>query len=137
MRFSTGVALAALLASCDTGAGQGPSLSLTDLPAQVTLAVGESRIVGGALIRFAAVRSDSRCPIDAVCVWAGNAELELAVSPVAGDGPTHRLLLNTGVEPKSGSALGLGLAVVGLAPAPSSSEPTRNYRVELRVSRAP
>jgi hypothetical protein len=131
-----GMLLIALGAGCDVGAGHGPDLSLQDLPATITLAVGETRNVGGLAVRFGAVRNDSRCPTDVACVWAGNAELEFLVGPTAGEGPAFQLVLNTSVEPRSGTALGLNLTVLELSPAPVSTRPTRNYRVKVRVERA-
>ena len=57
------VALVALaLASCATtpSANRGP-----------TAAIGETAYVNGLRVRPVAIVEDSRCPINAVCVWAG------------------------------------------------------------------
>jgi hypothetical protein len=87
-------------------------------PTIIELRTGEVQTVHGLKIGFDQVGSDSRCPSRAACVWAGNAEVELQISPTRGDGPTHRLVLNTGVDPKFGEALGLRLTLLALSPYP-------------------
>ena len=133
MRPLSGISLVAVLLGCNVAESQGPSIDLRDLPATITLSVGQSRQVGPSIVTFQAVANDSRCPSDVVCVWVGNAELEFAVGPAAGEGPSFQVKLNTGLEPRTGSARGLKLTVLGLAPSPVSTRPTRGYRVELRV----
>jgi len=67
------------------------------------------------------VRNDSRCPIDVVCVWAGNAEVEIGVA--FGMGPTRPYVLNTTLDPRS---VDLGLyriTLTGLKPDPVSTSP--------------
>ena len=50
------------------------------------LKVGQTAVVpGGLSIRFDEVASDSRCPIDAICVWAGEARVAMTLSE--GSGP--------------------------------------------------
>ena len=133
MRFLAGLGLVGILSGCDIGATQAPNIDLRDLPATFTLRVGEERQIGETVVRFAAVLGDSRCPSDVVCAWQGNAELEFAVGPADGRGPSFQLRLNTALEPRTGTARGLGVTVVGLAPTPVSTRATRGYRVELRV----
>jgi hypothetical protein len=133
MRFLSAISLVAVLLGCGAASSQGPNLALGDLPATITLGVGESRRIGDAVVTFEAVSNDSRCPHDVVCVWAGNAELDFSVGPAVGRGPSFQVKLNTGLEPRTGSARGLKLSVVSLAPSPVSTRPTRGYRVELRI----
>lgn len=134
MRIAT-VTLTAWLLGCGTAVNQAPSINLADLPADVTLAVGESRAIGNVKLQFSAVLSDSRCPSDVVCVWAGNAEIELIAGPTVGYGPSERVTVNTTLEPKFVTARGLTLSVLDLSPTPVSTQPTKNYRVVLRVDR--
>src|SRR5205085_7430920 len=55
---------------------------------------------GGHLrIRFARVESDSRCPVDVECVWAGNAELLFEVGARSWKEKTT-LRLNTNASPE-------------------------------------
>lgn len=46
------------------------------------LALGRTVSIAGTpqRVTFEAVPEDSRCPIDAVCVWAGNARVSLRVT---------------------------------------------------------
>lgn len=125
-------ALVAALAACDI-TNPAPALDLDDLPATVILGLGDQRVVGSSSVRFSAVREDSRCPVDATCIWAGNAQIEVTVSPLAGDGPAQVATLNSFLEPKTASALGLRLSLVGLSPDPRLNRPTSGYRAELRV----
>ena len=133
MNLVSKVLITTCLLGCGAGTSQTPAINLADLPTDLTLSVGESRTVGTASIQFDGVKSDSRCPGDVQCVWAGNAEIELTVGPTAGEGPAQRLLLNTGIEPRSGTALGLKVTVVELNPAPVSTRPTKDYQVLLRL----
>jgi hypothetical protein len=135
MRFATNLLFAGSLLGCGAGTRQAPSFNLTDLPAEVTLEVGESRTVGSAVVHFAGVANDSRCPSDVTCVWAGNAEVQLVVSPAAGEGPSHQVLLNTGIDPRSGGALGLTLTLLDLTPTPVSTQPTKGYHAVIRIDR--
>src|SRR5688500_20001089 len=66
------VALLMLLAACN-GSPTEPDRVRTGRP--FDLRVGDSALTTDDLrVRFDAVRSDSRCPIDAICVRAGEAE---------------------------------------------------------------
>ena len=49
------------------------------LDAEFSLSHGRLAVVGGEplTVKFASVASDSRCPMDAQCVWAGNAEVQI------------------------------------------------------------
>jgi hypothetical protein len=128
------VILVALLA-CDEGARPvaNPDHVLGD---ELTLKVGETAHVTGIPLTFTAVLSDSRCPGDVVCVWSGNAEAEIAVGPPESTyGPTHRLILNSTVGPREGTALGLRLTLIELEPWPVSTRqiPPEDYVITLRV----
>jgi len=64
----------------ETIAGRTSPLSTTDsnegrASKKVTLARGESGNVDGLSITFTDIRSDERCPIDAVCMRAGEVEI--------------------------------------------------------------
>ena len=88
-------------------------------------------------IKFLSLIEDSRCPTDVTCVWQGNAELMLVVGPAAGAGPAELVPLNTVLEPRSGSALGLKLSLLNLTPVPVSTTPTKGYQAEIRIERTP
>jgi hypothetical protein len=76
---------------------------------------------GGALrVRFVRVASDSRCPAGVECVWAGNAEVLLAVGGDRRRAMTAlRLNTNAGPErPGEGRYGRYTLKLAGLAPRP-------------------
>jgi hypothetical protein len=54
---------------------------------------------GGLRVRFLRVSSDSRCPADVDCVWAGNAEVLFEVGARAWRG-RKTLALNTNASPE-------------------------------------
>lgn len=95
---------------------------------------------GGRLrLRFARVASDSRCPVDVTCVWAGNAEV--VVEAVArGLRGWRTLRLNTNASPeRPGEAAYQRYTVklVELAPRPRSTGkiPAGQYTATLLVSK--
>lgn len=78
---------------------------------------------GNLRVRFVRVGSDSRCPVDVNCVWAGNAELLFEVGGRGRRGRTAlRLNTNAGPErPGEGRYGRYTLKLVGLAPQPRST----------------
>jgi hypothetical protein len=102
----------------------------------LTLCVGQE-VRPDAVMRlsFLGVRSDSRCPVDVVCVWAGNAEVEIGVA--LGMGPTVPYVLNTGLEPRDVTVGATRLTLVELWPAPLSGTtiPLDRYVAALRLDR--
>ena len=129
--------LFAALAACGDPAGPEVIPDTTVVPAstEMTLKVGEELPVGGSVVRivFARVLEDSRCPIDVVCVWAGNAVVELGIR--AGMGPTFPLQLNSTLEPRAAEWNSIRVTLLEVHPAPRASEPTRPeaYSVKIRV----
>jgi hypothetical protein len=115
--------MAMALGACATvPADAGPSAGL-----------GQAATVGGATIRPIQVIEDSRCPVDAVCVWAGRLIL-LAEVDYRGGSETFRGNLTLG-EP-----LRVGLEAVTLVaaePAPLAGKPIdpRAYRFTFAYSR--
>ena len=101
----------------------------------MTLRVGEEKPVANSVVRlaFGLVVEDSRCPIDAVCIWQGNAMVELGIR--AGMGPTQPLRINTTLEPRSTVWNGIRISLLELQPAPRAAEPTKpdDYRVTVRL----
>jgi len=100
----------------------------------VDIAIGESTQVDGVEIGFVAVTADSRCPTDVVCVWAGNAAVELRVSR---DGsPEETIELNSTVEPRSIEWNGVLLRLVEVRPEPISTQSIDpgDYSVRVEVS---
>ncbi len=112
--------LAASLAACSSG-GYGPTDSGSPSPSDgsVSVAVGETAAVGGTgvTIAFRSVTEESRCPLNAVCVWEGNGQV--AVTLANGYGATRDAVLNTSVEPRRIDFAGLRITLSGLAPHPA------------------
>jgi hypothetical protein len=91
---------------------------------------------GNFLVAFSSVRSDSRCPSNVTCVWAGNADLTVGVASEGGKWSWS--VLNTTVEPRSLVANGYRIDLVGLEPNPvaGSSIPASAYIAQFRITQA-
>lgn len=131
-------ALALLLAACGLSTGPGEQ-SLPDQPAEIELGVGEEVTIPGTVLRvaFVGVSEDSRCPVDVVCVWEGNAAVDIGLT--AGSGPTQLRVLNTALDPRFTDFGGLRVTLVDVAPEPYEGEPIppEGYVVRIRVVSAP
>ncbi len=81
---------APLLTGCSVGLSGPDTVALGE---EFTLAVHERAVVDDALVvEFMEVPSDSRCPVEANCVWAGNA---VVVVETVLDGVEQVVTLNT------------------------------------------
>ena len=136
---------AASLTACNqdtTAPAQASRAPLTAASANVTLdqpfelRVGRSATVAGEglTVSFEAVPSDSRCPTGVQCVWAGNAVVQVVLSK---DGKAFGAELNTNLEPTSVDYLNYNVALVSLAPYPTSSGsiPQSQYRATFVVTK--
>jgi hypothetical protein len=116
----------------------GPSLSVRPgEPLDVTLRVGEAVRIGPAplFVRFERVSGDSRCPSEVVCIWQGEAEVELAVS--FGDSPEAKVTLSTFGSTRHETRVGpytVTLANVAPYPATPGTIPQDAYVIALRVT---
>jgi hypothetical protein len=102
-----------------------------------SLPVGKTAALGGSTSRitFREVREDSRCPANAVCIWAGDAKIEIVVTRGEGAGESKILSLS---PPNNEGRLGdLFVRFVGLAPYPGTFDPNtpRPYVAELVIRR--
>jgi len=88
---------------------------------------------GGLMITFDRVESDSRCPMDALCVWAGDAIVTVSLSKAA-DGRVQREL-HTDPRASEASYLAYSIKLVALAPYPRSDRQIRpqDYVATLTV----
>ena len=135
-RMMLGALLLALVACGDpAGPDVNPDTAIVPASTDMTLRMGEEKAVGGSVVKivFARVVEDSRCPIDVVCVWEGNAEVELGIR--AGMGPTFPLQLNTALQPQAAEWSGVLVTLLEVQPAPRAAVPTRpeDYTVKIRV----
>lgn len=130
-------AMVVALAACGTSVDPdvNPDTTLVPASTDMTLKVGEELSVGGSVVKivFARVVEDSRCPTDVVCVWAGNAKVELGIR--AGMGPTAPLQINTTLEPQAVDWNGIRVTLLELQPSPRAADPTQPdaYTVRIRV----
>jgi hypothetical protein len=131
MRFV--VLLAFTLSACATGSMNGPA-GPVDL--RVVLAPGEETVVPGAgAIRFDGVANDSRCPGDAICVWAGDATVRVVV--IASGGVASSYELHT-FDLKPAQHLDVTIALETLSPYPFASKgpiSPGDYRAALKITR--
>ena len=133
------ICMAALLALAGCGSNTGPDVDLegafVTTPVEVTLQFGEDLTIEGTVLRmsFAAVLGDSRCPSDVVCVWEGNAEVEIGIA--AGMGPTQALQLNTTLDPRAVEWSEMLVTLLEVTPYPVSGVPIddADYTVKLRL----
>ncbi|HEX6314956.1 MAG TPA: hypothetical protein VFZ73_08860 [Gemmatimonadaceae bacterium] len=144
MRLQTFAAFVAFIAvAACSSASPGPTgpvlYTIADTTDSLRVRVGQTVIVEGLRVRFEAVDSDSRCPIDAVCVWAGDAVASFIVEQNCECGtPAYELELHTTLEPKSGTAYGIRVELLHLMPSPSVSSPIKKdaYSAWIRLTRA-
>ena len=104
---------------------------------EVVLAPGETKAMDVLSIAFVAVKSDSRCPVDVVCVWQGDATAEIGLW--VGMGPTHPFTLSLNGTPKSVTFAGREVTFVALSPEPRSSRVIKpeDYRARFRIRALP
>jgi hypothetical protein len=130
-RFASVFCLLAMTA-CSDESPAAPS----PIDRQVTLAPGQTTAVEGAslTVRFEGVSGDSRCPIDAICITGGDAQVHIIVAPVAG--VRQNYTLHTG-DMRPVTHGDLTVALVDLTPYPYSARPIQpsEYRVTLRLTR--
>jgi hypothetical protein len=87
------------------------------------------------VIKFENVLEDSRCPVNVVCVWAGNGKVEFNV--IDTDGQQKSLILNTEEEPKSVTLSKHIVTLVALNPPRRDGTPlsTKDYFVTIHVQK--
>ena len=138
-RFAAVLACLAALA-CGSPPGTGtpdlsrePPVIRAALGTPFTLRLGESADVEGRLrLTALAVTEDSRCPIDVVCVWAGDAAVAIRLESDAAAGLTDTLHTNSG-RPSRTNYAALDVLFMTLDPPPSSGTKTTGYRATFRV----
>ena len=131
------ILVAGLLLALTAGCGGSPTAPSEDLPVRLTLAPGASAQIADTdlTLRFEGVRSDSRCPSDALCIHPGDAEVAVMAS-----GPARGLTFTLLVNDRSRSAVdvdGYRVTLEVLSPYPRAGVPIASdaYRVTLVVSR--
>jgi hypothetical protein len=103
---------------------------------RVTLAPGQTLAIREAAIsvKFAGVSGDSRCPLNAICITGGDAQVGIDVIPARGDRVSY--VLHTG-DMRPITHADLTISLVDLSPYPFAGRPTDpgDYRATLHVTR--
>jgi hypothetical protein len=124
-----------LAAGCDEKNPIGPTVPV-DRP--FVLGLGEVSSIEGTAVRmrFEEVTSDSRCPIHAICVWAGDAVV--AISLLDGIGSSRHELHTSDASRRSATHRNVRIEVVDLQPYPFSGQPVDlpEYRATFRATRS-
>lgn len=98
-----------------------------------SLLVGETAVLSASQLTFRQLREDSRCPANAVCVWAGDAKIEITVARGGGAGESKVLSLT---PPDNEARVGdLFVRFLRLDPYPGTYDPStlRPYVAELEI----
>jgi len=101
---------------------------------KVVLKIGESIVLNDLKLTFRSIEGDSRCPTDAVCVWAGDAEVALKIEQGS---KAAVAALHTTLEPKKTVWNGYTISLLTVTPtrkAAAAVDPA-DYRAEVVVSR--
>ena len=115
------------------------SVRVVDIPAnqEFTLKIGEQASVdnGSLFIQFTDVVEDSRCPMNARCIWAGNGKIALEIQKTHSDMVTRTL--NTTLEPQSTEFDSYEIQFKMLTPEPVAGSEIRreDYRATLAAIR--
>jgi hypothetical protein len=128
--------LAVAAVSC-TDPEAGALTDLVHLGAPTTFQPGQGLALGALTLAFAGVENDSRCPVDAVCVWAGDATVQFTIGFTNRDimAPVRLLELHTGSGPRSASGYGYLVILTRLDPEPRAGMTIRpeDYRATVEV----
>jgi len=104
---------------------------------EFSLGIGQTANIEGEklVIKFKAVLEDSRCPVNVVCVWAGNGKVEFEILDI--DGQNKTVTLNTEEEPRVTTLKGHTLKLISLNPPriDGVSISPGDYSVKLLVER--
>jgi hypothetical protein len=129
----------ALTACASSGTPTAPIVySQAQAADSVRIQVGQTIAVGGIRVHFNAVESDSRCPSDVVCVWAGDAIADFVVEQNCDcRSPAYDLKLHTTLQPRSAVAYGSRVELLSVLPYPNSGSPIKpkDYSAWLRIVR--
>jgi hypothetical protein len=141
MRARVSALLAALaLAGCGDSGSSSSGPGGLPVPGQgdYVLAIGQEVRVDSLLrLSVTGVPQDSRCALQAMCVWAGDGAVAIAYG--IGMGPSYPDTLHTMLDPKATAFGGYRITLVELAPypvVPGGIEP-EEYRATIRVERLP
>jgi len=126
---------AALVAILAPGCVKAPTAPSDE---RIALRVNEARDLPEFRLTFVEVESDSRCPVEAMCVWAGNATVIVTAQLPFTKNIPPRLSLNSNLEPRSVGFAGMRIRLESLAPQPRINPPIApsEYIAHFTVARA-
>ena len=134
--------LTAALAACSSNSTTGSDAPLQssqtitqrEIGKAFEMKIGDSFTVNDLKLTFRSVEADSRCPIDAVCVWAGDGEIALKIEQGS---QAAVAALHTMLEPKKTEWNGYTISLVTLTPVRQANKPVdpKDYRAQILVSR--
>jgi hypothetical protein len=137
--------LALLVSACTAGRSvPHPRVVAPGVEFQLNLGERVGTTGGEFLILFERVLEDSRCPMNARCIWEGNARVAIKVGPFPGGRSSARdesgglLELNTAErfskrESFRENTKGLTVELRALEPTPMAGVPTQDYVATLLV----
>jgi hypothetical protein len=100
------------------------------------LKVGQTAVApGGLSIRFDEVASDSRCPINALCAWAGEARIAMTLSKGSGAKTQREWRTNPANYPVSFGDYTIHLGALQPYPTSGVTTPQGDYVATLTVTR--
>lgn len=133
MRAWTSLALALILSAC--AATRGGTQVRADVGEEFRLRAGQTARVGDAGLRvgFVRVTEDSRCPVNARCVRAGFARVQVQLS--APRAAARRAIISTPDEPGAASYGAYEIEVLDVQPGREIGKAVPAYEAVLRVRR--
>jgi hypothetical protein len=113
-----------------------PQTSNTEVEDEFELAPGGYTVVGGLdlIVIFHGVTQDSRCDPNVICVWMGDADVNIGVAPSAG-GDERLASLHTHPDWPDTTSLGPDHLLRLIELRPESSARQELYRATFRVER--
>jgi hypothetical protein len=111
------------------------SITVRDEPVVVHLNFKQEVVIDNKLkLRFEGVGADSRCPVDVICVWAGDGEGFFNIST---DNSSQRYTVHTGLEPREIVIENYLIQLINLFPATRSDRRIKpeEYNVDIRVTK--
>ena len=140
MRAFVLIAASLVLAACSSNPTTTEPVvySQSEVADSINIRVGRTIIVDGIRIRFDVVESDSRCPMDAICVWEGDAVARFVVEQTGAPSSALTLQLHTSLQPKNGSAHGFRIELLTLQPYPRAATGTKpeDYIASVKITPA-
>ena len=118
-----------ILAACTSVVPAPPPPPVMSGSASATVGIGGQAMLNGLVIRPIAVTEDSRCPINARCVWAGRLILRTDLS--AGGWHEQRDLTLGTPQPVPGGTLTLTAAEPGKLAGAQANPPANRFTFEL------